>query len=134
MREIARQVAAMNAILESQQRQYLLVGPGRWGSADPWLGIPVRWSDISNVAAIVETVSPKLNAEPSQGAHFFHNLVSLGISYLSVSSRSADYIDWDWLAGQKTHAEKDFVAHVRLTRPVLLRVDGRNARAVILYD
>ena len=134
MREIATQVASMNAMLDSQQRQYLLIGPGRWGSADNWLGIPVRWADISNVAAIVETASANLNAEPSQGAHFFHNLTSLDISYLSVSSRLPDRIDWNWLTDQKPHVEMEFVAHVRLTHPVVLKVDGRSSRGVIFPD
>ena len=134
MRDIAAQVAAMNAQLESQQRHYLLVGPGRWGSADNWLGIPVRWADISNVAAIVETVSSNLNAEPSQGAHFFHNLASLGISYLSVSTRLPDYIDWHWLTGQKPHAEMELVTHVRLTSPMVLKVDGSNSRGVVFPE
>jgi hypothetical protein len=130
-RLIVPQVAALNAMLEQQQRQYLLVGPGRWGSADPWLGIPVRWADISNVAAIVETVSPELKAEPSQGAHFFHNIASLGISYLSVSALPPDRIDWRWLTDQTIHLEKDFVAHIRLERPLVIKVDGRSGQGVI---
>jgi hypothetical protein len=134
MREIASQVAAMNSLMEEKKRQYLLAGPGRWGSADTWLGIPVRWADISNVAAIVETVSPKLNAEPSQGAHFFHNLASLGISYLSVLSRKPDHFDWNWLADQQINSEKQFVAHVRLDNPLVLKVDGRSSQGVIFPD
>ncbi len=134
MRDMAPQIAAMNAALEKEQRQYLLVGPGRWGSADPWLGIPVRWSDISNVAAIVETISPKLNAEPSQGAHFFHNLVSLGISYFSMSSASPDHMDWKWFTDQPPLSTSDFVAHVRLEAPLVLKVDGRSSQGVLLIQ
>jgi hypothetical protein len=131
-RAIAMQVAQINARVEARSRQYMLVGPGRWGTADPWLGIPVRWADISNVAAIVETVSEKLNVEPSIGAHFFHNLVSLGISYLSVTLGEPDHFNWDWLIRQKVKRETEFVAHVELAKPIALKVDGRTSTGVIL--
>jgi len=130
-RIIAKEVARINAHIEGQRRQYLLVGPGRWGTADPWLGIPVRWADISNVAAIVETVSDKLNVEPSIGAHFFHNLVSLGIGYLSVTRQAPDDFNWNWLTAQKMARETEYVAHVRLSRPVTLKVDGSTSSGVI---
>lgn len=131
-RIIARQVARINAQIESRNSHYLLVGPGRWGSADPWLGIPVRWADISNVAAIVETVSEKLNADPSIGTHFFHNLVSLGISYLTITRQELDRFDWTWLSRQRVVRETEFVAYVRLAKPVVLKVDGRTSTGVIL--
>lgn len=131
-RIIARQVARINAHIESRNSHYLLVGPGRWGSADPWLGIPVRWADISNVAAIVETVSEKLNADPSIGTHFFHNLVSLGISYLAITRQELDRFDWTWLSRQRVVRETEFVAYVRLAKPVVLKVDGRTSSGVIL--
>lgn len=133
-RDMVRQVAEINHTLEGEQRQYLLVGPGRWGSADPWLGIPVRWADISNVAAIVETTADNLKAEPSQGAHFFHNMTSLGISYFSVSQRPPDMIDWAWLTAQQRALENEFAAHVRLPRPIILKVDGRTSCGVILIE
>ncbi|MGD9364062.1 MAG: PEP/pyruvate-binding domain-containing protein [Desulfobacteraceae bacterium] len=131
-RAIARQVAEINAHVEGRFRRYLLVGPGRWGSADPWLGIPVRWADISNVAAIIETVSEKLNVEPSIGTHFFHNLVSLGISYLSVTVGEPDHFNWDWLIRQKVKQETEFVARVELVESISLKVDGRTSTGVIL--
>ncbi len=130
-REVAQQVAALNAALEKQQRHYLLIGPGRWGSADHWLGIPVRWTDISGVGAIVELASEKLKAEPSQGAHFFHNLAALGISYLNVRDSAPDEFNWPWLIAQPKDRETEFVAHVRLARPVTLNVDGRTSRGII---
>jgi hypothetical protein len=133
-RDMALQVAEANAYAGQRDQQYLLVGPGRWGTADPWLGIPVRWADISNVAAIVETVSEKLNAEPSIGAHFFHNLVSLGISYVSLGRWGPDRFDWSWLTRLKVSRETEFVAYVRLVKPVILKVDGRTSRAVLLVD
>lgn len=130
-RVIAQQVAEINAHFEGSKNHYLLVGPGRWGTADPWLGIPVRWADISNVAAIVETVSEKLNAEPSIGAHFSHNLISLGISYLNIVRREPDHFNWLWLTDQKTFKETEFVSHVQLSVPIVLKVDGRTSTGVI---
>ena len=129
--EVARQVAAFNRELERENRKYLLVGPGRWGSEDKWLGIPVQWADISGVGAIVETMSSELKAEPSQGSHFFHNLTSLGISYLCVTDRRPDFFDWQWLEGQPVVRESDHLAHVRMDRPLLLKVDGRSSKAMI---
>lgn len=131
-RDMVRPVARINASLVRERRQYVLVGPGRWGSADPWLGIPVRWADISNVAAIVETTAENLKAEPSQGAHFFHNMASLGISYFCISRRAPDCIDWPWLTAQKRVKENEFAAHVRLPAPVTIKVDGRTSCGVIL--
>lgn len=133
-RDMVRPVARINASLVRAKRQYILVGPGRWGSADPWLGIPVRWADISNVGAIVETTAENLKAEPSQGAHFFHNMASLGISYFCVSPRAPDFINWKWLTAQKPVAENEFAVHLRLTTPVTLKVDGRTSRGVILIE
>jgi hypothetical protein len=131
-RVVAQQLSEINAHFEGSGNHYLLVGPGRWGTADPWLGIPVRWADISNVAAIVETVSEKLNAEPSIGAHFSHNLVSLGISYLNIVRGEPDHFNWPWLINQKVFRETEFVSHVQLPRPVVLKVDGRTSSGVII--
>lgn len=131
-RLIAREVACLNAHVEGLRRRYLLVGPGRWGSADPWLGIPVRWTDISSVATIIETVSDKLNVEPSTGAHFFHNLVSLGISYLSITRQDPDHFDWRWLTNQTVIQDTEFVAYAQLSAPVDVKVDGRSSSGVII--
>lgn len=133
-RDMVRQVGEINAALEHQGRQYLLVGPGRWGSSDPWLGIPVRWADISNVAVIVETIQENLKAEPSQGAHFFHNMTSLGISYLCVSQHAPDVMNWAWLTDRDRASENEFVAHVRLPEPLVLKVDGRTSAGIILVE
>jgi hypothetical protein len=133
-RDMVRPVARINASLGRERRQYVLVGPGRWGSADPWLGIPVRWADISNVAAIVETTAENLKAEPSQGAHFFHNMASLGISYFCVSRRAPDFIDWTWLTAQQRVWEDEYAAHVRLSTPAAVKADGSTSRGVILIE
>ena len=130
-RDTALQVARFNAALTSRDRRYVLIGPGRWGSQDPWLGIPVRWQHISGVGAIVETGTPELRAEFSQGAHLFHNLMAAGICYLCISQSTPDRIDWQWLAKQAKVEETDHVAHIRLSDRLRLRVDGRTACGVI---
>jgi hypothetical protein len=132
-REIAGQISAVNAKLFKQGRKYILLGPGRWGSADPWLGIPVKWQDICGVGAIVEASHPGLKAEPSQGSHFFHNIASLGISYLTVKEHSADHIDWDWLISLPITTKHSFVNHTRLDQSIVLKVDGRRSKGVMLY-
>jgi hypothetical protein len=132
--EIARQIGQMNAALTKEGRKYVLIGPGRWGSADRWLGIPVGWADISGVAAIIETVHPKLNAEPSQGSHFFHNLISLGINYLTVKENLGDRIDWQWLMSLPIREERPFVSRLSFERALTLKVDGRKSEGVLIYD
>lgn len=93
-REMALEIAAINNKMKEEGAQYLLVGPGRWGSSDPWLGIPVVWSDISEAKIIVETAIPGYRIEPSQGTHFFQNITSLGVGYLTVDTVYGDgYID-----------------------------------------
>ena len=129
--EIAGQIGQLNGAMLKEQRPYLLVGPGRWGSADRWLGIPVSWTDISGVGAIVETTLPQLKAEPSQGSHFFHNVTTLGINYLTVAERDGNFIDWEWLSSQPVNQETKFVAHLRLDNPFVLKVDGRKSMGVI---
>ena len=105
---------------------------GRWGSADRWLGIPVTWADICGVAAIIETVHPKLPAEPSQGSHFFHNLISLGINYITVNENQGDRIDWRWLNSLQPADESPFVARVSFARPLTLKVDGRHSQGILI--
>ena len=130
--EIAREISEMNVALGREGRRYVLIGPGRWGSTDRWLGIPVTWSDICCVTAIVEMAHPSLNAEPSQGSHFFHNLISLGINYLTVCDADGGHIDWKWLTSQPVSEDRTFVTRVSC-RPVLtLKVDGRKSRGVIV--
>ena len=130
-REIAREVGRMNERLQSEGRKYLLVGPGRWGSSDPWLGIPVAWRDISGVSAIVETTHSLLNADPSQGSHFFHNITSLGINYICQLPTSEDFFDYHWLEQCPVVEEDRYTALVRLPSPAVLKVDGRRSTCAI---
>ncbi len=129
--EIAREISMFNGIINEAGRKYLLIGPGRWGSADRWLGIPVSWSDISSVGGIVETFHPRINAEPSQGSHFFHNITSLGINYLTVTGTKTDFIDWPWLQSLERTAETTYIGHVNRAAPFVMRVDGRSNRGAL---
>jgi hypothetical protein len=132
--EIAAQIGRLNSRLLKEGRKYLLIGPGRWGSADRWLGVPVSWADICSVGAIVETAHAKLTAEPSQGSHFFHNITSLGVNYLMVFQEENETIDWPWLALQPKETETSLVAHVRLNRALTLKVDGRRSLGIVLSN
>jgi hypothetical protein len=130
--EIAAEVGRLNKRLAASNRRYLLVGPGRWGSADRWLGIPVKWSDISAVRAVVETATEALRADPSQGSHFFHNITSLDISYLTASGNGGEFVDWNWLKAQAAETSTPYLRHVRLARPLTIKIDGKKSEAVII--
>lgn len=131
-REIAGELEAINRDMLSGDRPYLLIGFGRWGSSDPWLGIPVGWGQISGARAIVEATLPSMDVEISQGAHFFHNITNLGVGYFSVPWSGSARIDWGFLAAQPTAGETTWVRHVRLDRPLTTRLDGRTGRGVVL--
>jgi hypothetical protein len=129
---IADEIERLNRPLVDEGRPYLLVGFGRWGSSDPWLGIPVRWDQIAGARGIVEATLPQMNPEPSQGSHFFHNLSSFSVLYFTVPHDGGSAIDWAWLERQETVARTAHARHVRTPRPVVLKVDGRTRRGVAL--
>jgi hypothetical protein len=129
--QIAREIGELNSRLMSESRRYLLIGPGRWGSADRWLGIPVSWADICGVGVMVEMALSQLKADPSQGSHFFHNITTLGITYATVSEEDSDFINWDWLKARPVANETRYVAHIKLDHPFNLKVDGRNSKCVM---
>ena len=132
---VANQVGEVNARLVAEKRPYLLVGPGRWGSSDPRLGIPVKWSQISGAKVIVETAFEDRTVEPSQGAHFFHNVTSFRIGYLTVfgsDGAGTCSFDGDWLSSQHVESETDQVRHVVLDEPLRVLLDGRNSTAAIV--
>jgi hypothetical protein len=129
--EIAQEIGKLNAGLLKKGRKYLLIGPGRWGSADRWLGIPVSWAEICGVGAMIELSSSQLRADPSQGSHFFHNITSLGINYVTISDNNKDVLDWNWLTTLPIANETQFVAHVKLDKPFVLKVDGRSSQCVM---
>ncbi|MEW5910121.1 MAG: PEP/pyruvate-binding domain-containing protein, partial [Thermodesulfobacteriota bacterium] len=129
--EIAHEIGIINKEMILESRRYLLIGPGRWGSADRFLGIPVTWNEISQVGSIIENRTPQLRADPSQGSHFFHNITSLGISYLTITEGGKDFIDWKWLLSLSPVRETSHLRHVRLEYPMTIKADGRRSRAVI---
>jgi hypothetical protein len=130
-RAIASEVAAKNRALLAEGRPYVLIGFGRWGSADPWLGIPVAWGDVAGAKVLVEASRPERGIEMSQGSHFFHNISSFGVSYFSFPPGGSGTLDWEWLESQPAAAEGPFVRHVRLAEPLRVEVDGRVGRGII---
>jgi CheY-like chemotaxis protein len=138
-RDIAREIGEVNRRLQAEGRNHLLIGPGRWGTNDHWLGIPVQWSDISAVQAIVEVRSKLLRADPSQGSHFFQNITSLGIPYLTVDEKNGengsngDRIDWDWLFNFPAAHDGKWIRHLRLDYPLTIKCEGPESTGIILY-
>jgi len=131
--EVAQQVARFDALLRKEGRPYILIGVGRWGSSDPSLGIPVSWSQISGARVIVESGFHDLKVAPSQGTHFFQNLNSCGVGYFTINPDQGEgYIDWDWLSAQSPLERTEFVRHLRLKRPLVIKMSGRSREAIIL--
>lgn len=132
-RVAASEVAEFNAALAARQIPYVLFGVGRWGSADPFLGIPVTWDQISGARVIVETGFKDFRVAPSQGTHFFQNLTANNTGYFTVNPELGDgFIDWDWLSAQPVVEEKSCVKHVRFRDPILIKMNGRRNEGVIL--
>jgi hypothetical protein len=131
-RAVARLIGHLNDKLVKAERPYALVGVGRWGSRDPWLGIPVEWAQISGARAIVETAFADMEVEPSQGTHFFQNLSALGVGYFTVNpKRGRGLLDWDWLAHQRVVSEHNSVRHLRFAEPLTVLMSGRKTEGVI---
>ena len=132
-REAAAEVGRLNAVLQAQRTPYLLVGVGRWGSRDPWLGIPVTWDQVSGAKVIVEAGLRDLKVTPSQGSHFFQNLTSFNVGFFTVNAEDGTgFLDWSWLDTQPQLSDKAHVRHLRLDKPVLVKMNGRAGEGVIL--
>jgi hypothetical protein len=121
----------LNDRLLDEGRPYLLIALGRLGTTDPWLGIPINWGKISGAKVVVEATRANVRVELSQGSHYFHNIISLGVKYFSLPLSSQYKIDWDWLSRQEVAEETQFLRHVRLPKPLKVKVDGRSSRGVI---
>lgn len=121
---IALELESINRLLSAENRPYLLIGFGRWGSSDPFLGIPVVWGQISGARAIVEASNEGVQAEISQGSHFFHNLTSFSVRYFSLRPTDGDRVDWTWLRSLPIAVETSFVCHATTDRPLIIKVDG----------
>jgi hypothetical protein len=128
---IAAEVSTINRQLVNRKIPYLLIGFGRWGTSDPWLGIPANWGQISGARVIVESQLPDIPIDLSQGSHFFHNISNLGIFYFSLKKDDLFPIDWQWLKKQKIITRGKYVNHAQFKSPLLVKVDGRKRKGVI---
>ncbi|RMH70158.1 MAG: response regulator [Gemmatimonadetes bacterium] len=132
-RDIATEIGMINAECLKQNRHYILIGPGRWGSSDHSLGIPVEWSQISGARVLVEAGLSNYNIEPSQGTHFFQNITSLGIGYFSVNyNHPIDYVAWDWLDQQPAKKETTYLRWISFPEACPTYLDGKQSWGVIL--
>ena len=126
-------IEKVNKILLKEERHYVLIGPGRWGSSDVWLGIPVKWPHISNARVIVESGLSHYRIDPSQGTHFFQNLTSFGVSYFTINPFQNDgSYDIDFLNAQPAQYESEYLRHVRFEKPIVIKVDGRKNKGVVM--
>ena len=132
-RQAAQEIGRLNHQFMASNTPYILVGVGRWGSADPWLGIPVTWDQISGARVMVETGFKDLQVEPSQGTHFFQNLISFRVGYFTVNSHDdGEFLDWKWLNRQPATGKNKFTRHLRFDKPLTVKMNGRTHEGVIL--
>jgi hypothetical protein len=130
--EMAKEIAHFNSLVRNEGGSYLLIGPGRWGSSDPWLGIPVLWSDISEAKVIVESAIPGYQIEPSQGTHFFQNITSLGVGYLTVDTVRGDgFIDEEAINSLETVAQGQFTRLYKVHKGLEAYIDRSSNEAVV---
>ncbi len=131
---IAREIEKVNAKFIEADKNYVLVGPGRWGSSDPWLGIPVKWSHICQARVIVESGLESYRIEPSQGTHFFQNLTSFGIGYFTVNPflQNDGFFDVDYLDSQPAVFETNFIRHVHFDKPLSIKINGKKRIGVVM--
>ena len=133
--EMTREIEDLNAKMIKQNKKYILIGPGRWGTRDKWIGIPVNWPQISNAKIIVETSLEGYPLDASSGSHFFHNVTSMNVGYFSVQPElSKSYIDWDVLKKQEIIDKTNYFKHIRFAKPLKVRMDGKKRISVITYD
>lgn len=134
-REVSAEIECFNSKLIHENKHYLLIGVGRWGTLDPWLGIPVTWDQISGAKAIVEANFKDFSVTPSQGSHFFQNLTSFKIGYFTVDPNIDNgFVDWEWLGQQSVVEEREYTRHVRLKEPVSIKINGQESRGIIVKN
>ncbi len=133
--EIALRVGEINDKFLKENKYYILVGPGRWGSSDPWLGIPVKWPQISAARIIVESGLEDYRIDPSQGTHFFQNLTSFRVGYFTINPYKNDgFYDLDYLSKQPAVYENEFIRHVRFKKPLIVKIDGKKNKGIVLKE
>ncbi|HNT52518.1 MAG TPA: PEP/pyruvate-binding domain-containing protein, partial [Candidatus Syntrophosphaera sp.] len=130
--EMQDEIERFNEKMARLGKRYILIGPGRWGSRDKFLGIPVRWPQINRAKVILETGLRDFIVEASQGTHFFHNLVAMNVGYFTIPFvSSTDYVDMDWLLAQPERERGDYFVHLEFDHPLVVRMDGKTGMAVI---
>jgi len=133
--KIAAEVDQYNSRMIAEKRKYILIGPGRWGTRDRWIGIPVTWPQISNAGVIIETSLEDFPLDASSGSHFFHNVTSMNVGYFSVQSElSKSYIRYEKLDEQKLIKKTGYIKHVRFKKPLKVRMDGKKRISVITMN
>ena len=130
---IAYEIEKLNRAFTERSESYILVGPGRWGSSDHWLGIPVKWPHISNARVIVECGLENYRIDPSQGTHFFQNLTSFGVGYFTINPFKGDgWFDEEYLNNIPAVEETQYLRHVRLEKPMIIKMDGKRSLGVVM--
>lgn len=130
---IAYEIEKLNRQFTAEEKGFVLVGPGRWGSSDPWLGIPVKWPHISNARVIVECGLENYRVDPSQGTHFFQNLTSFGVGYFTINPFKQDgWFDEEFLNQQPAITESTYLRHVRFEKPIIIKMDGKKSIGVVM--
>ena len=131
--EIAWEIEKLNQEFLNEGRNYVLIGPGRWGSSDTWLGIPVKWPHISAARIIVEAGLTNYRVDPSQGTHFFQNLTSFGVGYFTINAFMNDGLyNQDFLNAQPALHETEYLRHIRFKHPVVAKMDGKKKEGVVM--
>jgi len=129
---MAKEIDELNSLMMAEDRQYILIGPGRWGTRDPWIGIPVNWPQICNAKVIIETSLVNFPLDASSGSHFFHNVTSADVGYLSVQQEmSTSRINWDMLDNQNLVRETNYFKHIRFKKPLIVKMDGKKRLSII---
>ncbi len=132
-KEIAISLEKLNLEFREKKKNYVLIGPGRWGSSDPWLGIPIKWGQISEARIIVESGLDQYRIDPSQGTHFFQNLTSFRVGYMTVNPYRKDgYYDVDYLGSLPAVYEDKFIRYIHFEKAMLIKIDGKNNKGIIL--
>jgi hypothetical protein len=133
--EMANEVDNLNQIMIQKGRKYLLIGPGRWGTRDRWIGIPVTWPQISNAKIIVETSFEDFPLDASSGSHFFHNVISMNVGYCSVQDGDIkSFISWEALDQLPAENETEFFRHVRFSSPLTSKMDGKQQIVLVTTE
>lgn len=133
--EMTAEIEKINLRMLAEKRKYILIGPGRWGTRDKFIGIPVVWSQISNAKVIVEVSLKDFPLDASLGSHFFHNVTSMNVGYFSIDYYSqTEFIRWELMAGMPAVEETSFFRHVRFDQPLTVLMDGKQRISVIMQE